>query len=166
MQALLDTTLVSQAEVLYDGAPGPAALGSDAPSTAEIISARTPTVIQTAEGVAFDSIPIIRTVSGTQGRRAEAVHAVHALHAAPAVVRAAPAVPSHIVAAPQTVLRTVPAQSAVVRQAAPAAGIVHHTRTDPTSVVRPGRLIQLGGGAAIQVIGLDALGAAGTVIEA
>ena len=171
---------------MYDGAPGVPALGSNAPSTAEIISARTPTVIQTTDGVALGSIPIIRTVSGTQGRRAEAVHAVHALHAAPTVVRAsqvdavhavhnlhaaptvvrtaAPAVPSHIVTAPaQTVVRTVP-QTAVVRAAAPA-GIVHHSRTDPTSVVTPGRLLQLGGG--IQVIGLDSLGNAGaTVIEA
>ena len=158
--------------MLYDGAPGPAALGTNAPSTAEIISARTPTVIQTAEGVAFDSIPIIRTVTGTQGRRAEAVHTVHALPPTATVVRAAaPAVPSHIVTAPATqVLRTVPATTQTLVRAAAPAGIVHHSRTDPTTVVRPGRLLQLGGGQAIQVIGLDgaAFGQAGaaTVIEA
>jgi len=180
-----------QAEVLYDGARGPPALGSDAPTTAEVISARTPTVIQTdGSQISLDSIPIIRTVSGgTAAHQATAAQvvpafqtvrtvpaataavlpqvravpaattvvshdAVHHLHAAPApaattVVRtAAPALPSHIVAA-------APAQTTLLRTN----GLVHHSRTDPHSVVTPGRLLQLGNAfhpGAIQVVGLGA----------
>jgi len=180
-----------QAEVLYDGARGPPALGSDAPTTAEVISARTPTVIQAANSqISLDAIPIIRTVSGGtaahQGTAAQVVpafqtvrtvpaattaflpqvrtvpgattvvshDAVHRLHAAPApaattVVRtAAPSLPSHIVAA-------APAQTTLLRTN----GLVHHSRTDPHSVVTPGRFLQLGNAfhpGTFQVVGLGA----------
>ena len=100
---------------------------------------------------------VIRTVPQTTVVRNDATHLVHA---EPTVVRAVQ---------PTQVLRTVPQ---VV--AARTGHTVHHSRTHPTSVVTPGRLLHLGAAnqlSNIQVVGLDSLSSlngagSATIIEA
>ena len=97
---------------------------------------------------------VVRTVPATNVVRT--VPATNLVRTVPAtnLVRTVPAT---------NLVRTVPATNLV--RAVPA-GVVHHTRTDPTSVVSPGRLIQVGG-ALHHVVGLEATAApAATVIEA